>query len=195
MEKKEFLHAPNEQVTAKSAEAPEQNLYKTWVPPGHYCSPIPSTKEVLQRAHRIYNDKPMPGIHVNSKEQLKLLKKLTNSFKEQSFPKTRLDNKRYYFENEWFGLLDASVLGALVRFLAPKKIIEVGSGFSSAVMLDTQESMSTTKIDFTFIEPDPGRLRSLLKEEEGHFVTIKQTVFRMWMLIFLRRSMRVTSYL
>jgi len=53
-----------------------------------------------------------------------------------------------------------------MRFLKPEKIIEVGSGFSSALMLDTNDLFLKNNVNFTFIEPFPHRLRKLLKEKD-----------------------------
>ena len=48
----------------------------------------------------------------------------------------------------------------------PQRIIEVGSGFSSAVMLDTNDLFFSKQIALTFIEPHPERLFSLLNDED-----------------------------
>lgn len=52
----------------------------------------------------------------------------------------------------------------MMRDLCPKKIIEVGSGYSSCISLDTNELFFDNSIDLTFIEPYPELLLSLLKE-------------------------------
>jgi hypothetical protein len=44
--------------------------------------------------------------------------------------------------------------------------MEVGSGFSSAVMLDTNDLFFSGKIAFTFVEPYPERLLSLMTGED-----------------------------
>ena len=54
----------------------------------------------------------------------------------------------------------------MIRYLKPKQIIEVGSGFSSSVMLDTNQMFFNNEINLTFIEPYPERLYNLLKEED-----------------------------
>jgi len=45
----------------------------------------------------------------------------------------------------------------------PRRIVEVGSGFSSAVMLDTVEKFFPGQTEITFIEPHADRLMSILK--------------------------------
>lgn len=52
----------------------------------------------------------------------------------------------------------------MIRHINPKKIIEVGSGYSSCVILDTNELFLDKTIYCTFIEPYPELLKSLIIE-------------------------------
>ena len=54
----------------------------------------------------------------------------------------------------------------MLREFKPRRIIEIGSGYSSSVMLDTAEFFLDNSIDFTFIEPYPELLYSLIKESD-----------------------------
>jgi predicted O-methyltransferase YrrM len=54
------------------------------------------------------------------------------------------------------------MLYSIIRHCKPKRIIEIGSGFSSAVMLDTNELFFDNQIELTFIDPYPKRLHSLM---------------------------------
>ena len=51
----------------------------------------------------------------------------------------------------------------MIRHLAPRRIVEIGAGFSSAVLLDTNERFFDNAIDCTFVEPHPERLLELLR--------------------------------
>jgi hypothetical protein len=51
--------------------------------------------------------------------------------------------------------------------MRPKRIIEVGSGFSSAAILDMNDRFFNGRIDCLFIDPDPVRLRSLMGEKDN----------------------------
>jgi hypothetical protein len=51
----------------------------------------------------------------------------------------------------------------MIRYLQPKRIIEVGSGYSSAVAMDVNERFFDGEIDCVFIDPEPDRLRGLMK--------------------------------
>ena len=57
-------------------------------------------------------------------------------------------------------------LNCMIRYLRPSKIVEVGSGYSSAVTLDTNELFFDKSIQCTFIEPEPKRFKKLLKDED-----------------------------
>jgi len=59
-----------------------------------------------------------------------------------------------------------------LRHFKPRKIVEVGSGFSSALMLDTLEHHSYGEVDVILIGPFPKRLGSLLKAGDKDRITI-----------------------
>ena len=59
--------------------------------------------------------------------------------------------------------MDAICLYGIIRYARPERIVEVGSGFSSCVMMDTNQLFMGERIACTHIEPYPDRLRSLLR--------------------------------
>jgi hypothetical protein len=63
---------------------------------------------------------------------------------------------RYFARNEFFVFSDAWALTQMIAKWKPRRIIEVGSGFSSAAMLDAREHLGLP-IELTFIEPYPDR--------------------------------------
>ncbi len=66
---------------------------------------------------------------------------------------------------------DAFTLSGIIRKEKPRRIVEAGSGFSSAVMLDTLEQTHASAA-LTFIEPYPDRLYSLLSDRDRSSATI-----------------------
>ena len=141
---------------------------------GGYHSPIPSQKEIRKYNFNAPLPKTLPGIDLNDQEQLSLLESFESFYREQPFSDEKTAGLRYYFINGWFGCSDALLLYCMIRHLNPKKIIEVGSGFSSAVMLDTNERFMGNSVHCTFIEPYPTRLKSLLNPNDEGRVTIHQ---------------------
>jgi predicted O-methyltransferase YrrM len=142
--------------------------YKTRYPPGHYYSPIISRPEIAEYEIKLFNSKPsnLDGIEFYENEQLSLLYKLAQQYLSISFKEEKQDNMRYYFDNQHFRHADSIFLNLMIRHIKPKRIIEAGSGFSSAVMLDTNDQYLDYRIQFTFIDPYPARLLSLLSETD-----------------------------
>jgi len=135
-----------------------------WVPPGHYYSPIPDVAELDRRQNMIWGSEPrsLPGIDLHTDSQFSLVCDLERYYRDQPFERTKQTHLRYWFENAWFGSGDAILLHCLMRHLRPARILEVGSGFSSAAILDTNDLFFHGRLNCTFIEPEPQRLLSLL---------------------------------
>lgn len=152
-----------------SDENKELEKYKTWALPGHYYSPIPSLEDIKSREESIFNKTPtqIPGIDLNLEEQISLLNKFETYYKVQPFSEEQNGSLRYYFNNPFFEHSDALTLNFMINHLKPKRILEVGSGYSSAVTLDTNEISFNNEIKCTFIEPYPERLLSLVKESDN----------------------------
>lgn len=108
----------------------------------------------------------IPGIETNEAGQLALASTLSQYYRELPFGDDARAGLRYYFDNIWFTQGDAIILYGILRHYRPRKVLEVGSGFSSAVMLDTNDLYLSGKTNFTFIEPDPERLFRLMSEED-----------------------------
>jgi hypothetical protein len=59
----------------------------------------------------------------------------------------------------------------MLRF-SPKRIIEIGSGYSSCAMLDASELFFGGDLELTFIEPYPELLQSLIRPEDRVRISI-----------------------
>lgn len=145
-----------------------------FAPPGHYYSPIPDIQEVRESAATIFNRDVthIPGVDINEQGQLDLVKEFIPFYKAIPFPHEKEEEYRYYFDNPYFSYGDGVILYSMMRYFTPKRIIEVGSGFSSAQMLDMNQKYSDGQIDIDFIEPYPERLNSLLTEADKQVCTI-----------------------
>lgn len=162
-----LLKAKHIEFQYKELKKELQNYKTQFVPPGHFYSPIPSIEDIKQREEVIYSEnKKIEAIEMNSAGQLELLGKFVEFYNEQPFSDTKQRNLRYYFGNQYFSYTDAIILYCMMRHVKPKKIIEIGSGYSSCVILDTNEEFFNGAIECTFIEPYPDRLLSLIKEED-----------------------------
>ena len=79
--------------------------------------------------------------------------------------------ERFHLNQEFFCFSDAFYLQSMIRRFRPGRIIEIGSGFSSALMLDTCEKYST-ETELVFVEPYSERLASVLKANDYDRITL-----------------------
>lgn len=148
-----------------------------FVPPGHFYSPLPSLDEVARDDARIFGEPPrtLAGIDLQEPAQMELLASFVRFYNEMPFAPEPTPGLRYRFENGAYSYSDAIMLHCMLRHLAPKRVIEIGSGHSSCVTLDTNERCFGNRIETTFIEPYPELLRSLLKPGDEARVEIIPT--------------------
>lgn len=161
-------------VRAIVAEAEAAREAFRFAPPGHYYSPIPSPEQIRAGAERLSRARPreIPGVELNEERQLAILEHLKVFYRELPFTRTKTPGRRYFFENPAYSYSDAICLYGMIRHARPRRIIEVGSGYSSCVTLDTNELFFSNRIACTFIDPYPSLLRSLITSEDGDRVEI-----------------------
>ena len=82
---------------------------------------------------------------------------------------------RYWWDNDGFSPGDATVLATMLMHYQPKRVVEVGAGYSTAVMLDVSERYLADPPKIVCIDPEPGRLRSVLRGDEAG-LTIHETI-------------------
>lgn len=154
----------------------ENAQFKTWVPPGHFYSPIPLIEDIKLKEDEIWNNfhNEIPGIDLNVDVQIDMINIFKEYYKELPFDIHKKENLRYYFENSNYSYSDAIFLYCMIRYTKPKKIIEVGSGYSSCVILDTNELFFNDAISCSFIEPYPQLLLSLIKDRDKNKIELIQ---------------------
>jgi hypothetical protein len=134
-------------------------------PAGHYYSPIPDKDEILSYTQtRSLIKMDIPGIELNTESQFRLLNEYSHFYKDLPFPDKQTPDCRFYYQNTVYSYSDAVFLYSFLRKHKPKRIIEIGSGFSSAVMLDTIDRCFSNHPEIILIEPYTARLKSLLKK-------------------------------
>lgn len=145
------------------------------VPAGHYYSPIVLIDDIKKREDQIWKNREFDfvnGIELNTQKQIQLLAEFENYYNEIPFKEEQQEGVRYQFKNGFYSYTDGIVLYSMIRHYKPKRIIEIGSGFSSALMLDTNEFFFNKQIDLTFIDPYPERLLSLMTEDDKKNTTV-----------------------
>lgn len=147
--------------------------------PGHYYSVLPSLAESAQDAERIYNYATMdfPGVDLRLEAQIDLVRDLRDNFADKipydpefSNPNLRFTHK----ENRMYGYKDAAILFTMLLKYKPRRVIEIGSGFSSMVMLDANDVYFDKSMNLTFIEPYPQRLKGLMRDSVDYKVQVHE---------------------
>jgi len=121
-----------------------------FVTPGHFYSPMPARTDVeeqLERLNQVDLLLKLPGIDMNLSGQFKLLDSLRSYYSKVPFKAESTPGLLYRLENSYFSYADGIVLFCMLNALRPRRIIEIGSGFSTCA-----------------IDPHPEVLRSLLAE-------------------------------
>ncbi len=143
--------------------------------PGHFYSPLPDVCEISSHANRIFNSNPqdLPSINLNTEYQVQLVKNFSTLYGDLPFHDDKVSSFRYFLDNKFFSYGDGIILYSFLRFFQPKRVVEVGSGFSSAAMLDVNDTFMNRCLEFTFIEPFPDRLFGLLSPEDKQTARIE----------------------
>lgn len=123
----------------------------------HYYSPIPDTSQLTKAVFDKVSE--MRGIDMRESKQLELLKNFKDRYKHEYdlFPEKPVNYYDYFITQTSYRCVEAQMLYCFVRELKPKKMIEIGSGYST--MLSAQALRENKKegitCDFAAIEPYP----------------------------------------
>lgn len=129
-------------------------------PLDHYYSPIPDNRALQREPARSRVWPPMPratpGIDWRGAEQVALLRNDLARQPEFELPDGPTGDPRdYHAANDMFSRLDAWMLQAMMRHFRPRRMIEVGCGWSSLVTARVNREHLDGSLDFTCIEPYP----------------------------------------
>lgn len=94
---------------------------------------------------------------------MKVWERLRPFVASTKFPAKKEEPCRYYVNDDVYPIGDATILRAMILAMKPNRIIEIGSGFSSACMLDALDESGNFEANVTFIEPYAERLLGLLR--------------------------------
>lgn len=95
----------------------------------HYYQPLVNPKKYLQ--HSLRDDRPLPGLDLNTEEQLALLAQFNYIEELKQFPLAKQPKGTFYYNNGFYEGGDAEYLYSMIRHFKPRKIIEIGSGYST----------------------------------------------------------------
>lgn len=126
-----------------------------------YYEPIPDTRTLKKELWEKESD--LVGIDINVELQKKILNnfslKYKNEYEKIPMEQTLIPFKYYYATS--FGAVDAEILYCMIRNFKPKKIIEIGSGYSTFLMAQAilkNKEEESFNCDLISIDPYPNKV-------------------------------------
>ena len=119
-----------------------EKFFKIHITRVHFYSPIPKTSELDGLVYlKKYSSL---GIKLNIKEQLKLLSSYSSNYSLKFIPK----------KNEGLSLVDSFMLYCFISKTKPKKIVEIGRGFSTKIIIEAiEKNLKNEDVIFYSIDP------------------------------------------
>ena len=127
--------------------------------PVDYYQPIPDTRTLSDTIWQQRSD--LVGVDLRESDQLDLVVGLASEFAGECERLPRRPGERddvFYFGNGWFDSIDAELLYLLIRHFKPKRVIEIGSGYSTLMAAEAARANSALDGSATHInaiEPYP----------------------------------------
>lgn len=115
--------------------------------PDHYYQPLINPKKYLKRP--LSDIRNLPGLDLNIEQQLDLLKSFNFNDELLKIPEKKQDDNKYFHLNKFYELADAEYLYNLIRHFKPKRIIEIGSGFSTLMARNAIEENENENPDYS----------------------------------------------
>jgi predicted O-methyltransferase YrrM len=147
-------------------------------PPGHFFSPVvdPDTVRPYYEASMAVQPEDIGGIDFRLGAMKAFWLQNQEFIRATPFGEAPTPGNRYSSQGGPYPIGDAITLRAMIGHYKPKKIIEIGSGFSTACMLDAAEHAGLKDLHITCIDPDFTRLRSLLKPGDEERLELHERV-------------------
>ncbi|WP_050928174.1 class I SAM-dependent methyltransferase [Aestuariivita boseongensis] len=146
--------------------------------PGHYYSPLYTPNQM--RAYQGSSLFAAQAERVDAMLDLPAMRRTWSKIAPHivNFPFQRTKGFRYFGDNRFFEYIDAATLSGMLGWLRPKRVIEIGAGFSSAVMFDTFDRLENNRLEhFCTIDPDLSRVKDLDPPENAELCeSLIQTV-------------------
>lgn len=129
-------------------------------PDGHFYSPVVDVADVQARQQQIWPAQPeVLGIDWNDGHHRHLLGEVfPRHLPHYDYPERLADGPdlaQFYTRNSQFSWLDARALFALLREWRPRRLVEVGSGYSTLLIADVNRRFLDSAMQVTCIEPYP----------------------------------------
>ena len=116
----------------------------------HYYEPQFNFENLKKKLDEKRN---LPGINFDITQQLQLLEKIDHKEELLSLDlEIGSPNTNFKLDNNFFERGDAEIYYSMIRYYKPKKILEIGSGFSTLIALEANKKNNSNAI-IKCIEP------------------------------------------
>jgi hypothetical protein len=152
-----------------NAERQEKRDELLWAPAGHFYSPIvdPASpfveREILSSNNLVAE---LPELLMWDAPQWQLLVDFSDFYEAFPFGDSRLPGLRYFCDNPAFRRPDAFLLYGFIRQFQPKRIVEIGCGFSTCVIFDTVDLFLDFMPQIRCFDPFPDVLLGLTDADD-----------------------------
>ena len=156
---------------ARGGQAGQGDGIKLGHPPGHFYSPIVDPAKARKYVERYANPSlaDIAGVDLDLEQMRRFWQAQAGILRYEFKPEGGPD--RYHRDATHYPRSDAITLRAMIHHHRPRRMIEIGSGWSSVCALDAAEAAGI-EFSLTCIEPFPRRLRSALRAGDEKLVTI-----------------------
>lgn len=96
-----------------------------------YYQPLINPKKHLKKSLR--ENRNLPGIDLNIAEQLELINQFDYNDELVNYSLNKINDLQFYYNNNSYMSGDAEYLYNFIRHFKPRKIIEIGSGYSTLI--------------------------------------------------------------
>ena len=138
--------------------------YSSAFPGGHFYSPVTNPADLATREDEIWTDAPFTCHDISFNDPLHqaiLAEWFPRHMGRYDYPESCEDPDRFFTRNPMFSWLDSRALFVFLLECQPRRLIEIGSGYSSLLTADVNHRFLGNAMEFSCIEPYP---RDFLKK-------------------------------
>jgi hypothetical protein len=145
--------------TSSSSNASTSKI-RTAHPNGHFYSPVVDPKDIAAQIDRVWPTHPcVLGIDFDDESHRHILESIfPRYFPDYDYPEKVAESDEivsFFTQNSQFSWLDARASFALLREWRPRRLLEVGSGFSTLLAADVKRRFLANSMELVCIEPYP----------------------------------------
>lgn len=143
--------------------------------PVHFYSPVPDIADLDRR--NVWDQRSaLAGVAFNAEGQLEWLRRFGTEYgAECRWPRTRQNGTVFWTGNCSFSFGCAALTHCVIRHFKPRRVVEVGSGFSSRVIAEALRANKVDGVagDYVIVDPYPGEMVNGIYEGRARLIKAK----------------------